>query len=100
MKKQLIKYSLPLIIALGFTACGGGGSDAYFENEGQQQIPINVECVTDPTLLQIQNYITLYSRDTIIKSSGSVTIVTYHDIDGNKKVCKDKASTGSAYILR
>lgn len=102
MKKQLIKYTLPLFIALGFSACGGGGgggSDAYFENI-QNQIVINVQCITDPTLLEIENYITLYSGDTITRSSGDVTIVTYHNIDGTKKVCQADLSTGSAYILR
>lgn len=101
MKKQIVKYSLPLIIALGFSACGGGGgSDASFESgNGTVQIDIDVQCVTNPALNDIDTYIELKSEDTISKN-GDVTIVTYHDIDGNKKVCKDQNSTGSAYILR
>lgn len=103
MKKQLLKYSLPLIIALGFSACGGGGgggSDASFESgNGTIQIDIDIQCVTNPNVNDIDTYITLESGDTISKS-GDVTIVTYHDVDGNKKVCKDQNSTGTAYILR
>ena len=101
MKKQILKYTLPIIIALGFSACGeGGGSNAYFGRDGQVQIDIDVECETNPTLLEIKKYITLLSGDTISKSGEDVTIVTYHNIDETKKVCKDKDSTGSAYVLR
>lgn len=102
MKKQLIKCSLPLIIALGFSACGGGGggSDSSFENSnGQIQIDISIPCETNPSANDIDSYITLQSDDTI-SYSGDVTVITYHDSDGVKKVCKDKNSTGSAYILR
>ena len=99
--KQIVKYSLPLIIALGFSACGGGGggSDASSNNNGKIQIDIDIPCTTNPSANDIDTYVTLQSGDTISKS-GDVTIVTYHDSNGNKKVCKDQASTGSAYILR
>lgn len=99
MKKQLLQYTLPLFIALGFSACGGG-SGASFESGGVQ-IDISIPCETDPALLvtAIDNYILLQSGDTISKS-GEVTIITYHDSTGDKRVCKDQSSTGSAYILR
>lgn len=100
MKTKLIQYTLPLFIALSFSACGGGGgSDASFENSGTVQIDISIPCVTNPALNDIDNYILLQSEDTISKS-GDVTIVTYHDSTGEKRVCKDQNSTGSAYILR
>ena len=99
MKKQLKKYALPLIIALGFSACGGGSDGSFDSSNSQTQIDISIACVTNPIVTDIDTYITLNSGDTISKS-GDVTIVTYHDIDGNKKVCKDQNSTGSAYILR
>lgn len=99
MKQTIVKYSLPLFIALGFSACGGG-SDGSFENSNAQiQIDISIQCVANPALNDIDTYILLQSGDTISKS-GDVTIITYHDSTGEKRVCKDQNSTGSAYILR
>jgi hypothetical protein len=100
MKQQLLKYTTTFFIALGLSACGGGGGSASFENTNTAtQIDISIPCVTNPSTTDINNYITLLSGDTISKS-GDVTIITYHDSDGDKKVCVDGSSTGSAYILR
>lgn len=99
MKTKILQYALPLFIALSFSACGGGGSDGSFENDGQVTVDIDIPCEANPDADDIDSYITLLSGDTISKS-GDVTIITYHDSDGVKKVCKDSSSTGSAYILR
>ena len=102
MKSKITQYALPLLIALIFSACGGGGGGSVSsENEGTIQIDISIPCETDPALLEtaIDTYILLESGDTISKS-GDVTIITYHDSTGEKRVCKDASSTGNAYILR
>lgn len=100
---KIIKLTLISLLASTILAgCGGGGggSDASFENTNTAtQIDISIPCVTNPSTTDIDSYITLLSEDTISKS-GDVTIITYHDSDGVKKVCKDSSSTGSAYILR
>lgn len=110
--KDIIKTLFLGTLILTFTACGGGG-DGSFEEETiveepivetpvietpiSSTIEISVPCVTDPTQNDIESYITLESGDTISKE-GEVTIITYHDSDGVKKVCKDETSTGSAFI--
>jgi len=87
--------TLVTLATLSFTACGSEGS---FE-ENESTVDITIPCVTNPTVDDIDNYITLQSGDTITKE-GEVTIVTYHDSDGVKKVCKDENSTGNAFILK
>lgn len=94
--KKAIKSTIILsIITLSMTACGGG-SDASFSN-AQKKIDINISCITTPSSLDIDSYITLISADTIVKAEDNTTIKTYHDVNENKKVC---LVSGSAYILR
>jgi len=97
------KYRTQIKIALGaifasmlFTACGGGGDSASFENS-ETIIPISIACVTDPDAMDISNYITLNSGDVIIKDNDGAEVSIYHDVDGLKKVC---LVTPSAHILR
>jgi hypothetical protein len=100
MKKRiLINTLIATSITIGLTACGGGGgggSDASFA-DAETLIPIDVNCTANPTQLDIDSYITLNSGDVIVKDEENTTISTYHDIDGNKKVCR---VTGSAHIIR
>jgi len=97
-----IKTLALVIPIISFTACGGGGggggSDST-DDTSPTQIEITVECVTNPSETDIESYITLESGDTISKT-GEVTITTYHDSDGVKKVCKETTSTGSAFLVK
>ena len=103
--KDTIKTLSLITLIISFTACGGGSGGSSNEEEQSIEEPtettidITISCVTDPSVEDIENYITLESGDTITKE-GDVTIITYHDSDGEKKVCKDEDSTGTAYIVK
>ena len=106
--KDIIKTLSLTTLIISFAACGGGGGGSSNEEEPiiepieepvETTIDITIPCVTNPSADDIENYITLQSGDTITKE-GDVTITTYHDSTGEKKVCKDSSSTGSAYILK
>jgi len=95
-----IKTLALIIPIISFTACGGGGGGSNSTDDTPPtQIEITVECVTNPSETDIESYITLESGDTITKT-GEVTITTYHDSDGVKKVCKETTSTGSAFVVK
>jgi hypothetical protein len=81
-----------------FSACGSGGGDdsASFKNS-ETLIPIDVDCITNPTVLQIETYIKLESNDVIVKDNDEAEISIYHDINGNKSVC---LITPTAHIIR
>jgi len=89
MKKYLI-YTIIAVIALVFTACGGG--DANYSGTSTQ---VNVVDCNSSTV--ITDYTTLLSEDVIVKDVDNTTISTYHDINGTKRLC---ILSGSAYILR
>ena len=89
-----MKKYLMIIIALSstvfFTACGGGGT-----SDGGGSTQITVAACETPDV--IANYTLLQSGDTIVKDEASTVINTFHDVDGNKRIC---VSSGSAHILR
>lgn len=89
-------YSIILLIAvsLNFTACGGGGGDASFKNA---VIDINISCVLAPTSNDFNSYLTLYSGDEIVNDEPNTLVTTYHNINGEKKVC---LNSGKAHIVR
>ena len=87
--KKYLTYMITLAVILGFTACGGG--DAAFEGTSVEVSIVTCDSGTIDTYTQLQ------SGDVIIKDEDNTTINTYHDIDGNKKICVD---TGSAHIVR
>lgn len=95
--KNILKLTLISTFAItSFTACGGGGSAGSF-SDSETKIDITIACKTTPSAIDIDNYITLNTGDTIVKTTPSTTISTYHDTSGVKKVC---LVSGSAYILR
>lgn len=99
-----IKTLSLITLLISLTACGGGGGSSSNGEDPitepvETTIDITIPCVTNPSEGDIDNYITLQSGDTIMKE-GDVTIVTYHDSEGVKKVCKDENSTGNAFILK
>lgn len=90
-------YSIILLIAvsLNFTACGGGGGgDSSFKNA---IIDINISCVLAPTSNDFDTYISLNSGDEIINDEPNTLVTTYHNINGEKKVC---LNSGKAHIVR
>jgi len=91
-RKYIIQIALSFLLAISFSACGGG-SDASFENS-ETMIPIDVNCTTPAT---IATYITVNSGDAIVKEEENTTISIYHDINGTKKICLE---SGKAYIIR
>ncbi len=95
--KNILKLAFVSTFAItSFTACGGGGSDGSF-SDSETKIDITIACKTTPSATEIDSYITLNSGDTIVKTTPSTTISTYHDTNDVKKVC---LVSGSAYILR
>ena len=89
--KDTIKTLSLTTLIISFTACGGGGSsnEEPIVEHTETTIDITIPCLTNPSVGDIENYITLESGDTITKE-GDVTIITYHDSDGEKRVCKDE----------
>jgi len=87
------------LFAISFSACS---DDASFTNEtvqgniplAQQRIAIDVNCST-PAI--VDDYISLQSGDTITKEDANTSVITYHDINGSKKVC---LKYGKATIIR
>lgn len=93
--KKLISIILPIIVAIGFTACGGGGGgDSSFK---QETIAITISCVATPSSNDFASYITLNSGDEIVNDSADANVTTYHNVGGEKKVC---LNSGSAHIVR
>lgn len=95
--KKLISIILPIIVAIGFTACGGGGGgDSSFSNK-EQIIVITIACVASPSSNDFASYITLNAGDEIVNDSADANVTTYHNVGGEKKVC---LNSGSAHIVR
>jgi ABC-type Fe3+-hydroxamate transport system substrate-binding protein len=94
MKTKIISLTIATLVAIVLSACGGGGSS--FSNS-QNIIAIDVNCTAIAT---ISSYIPLERGDTITVSSGTPTIITYHDVNGTKRVCLDPSTSGSANIIR
>jgi len=74
------------------TKIGPGG--ANLSGGQKQRIAIDVNC-TSPAI--VEDYISLQSGDTITKVENNTSIITYHDVNGVKKVC---LKYGKADILR
>lgn len=100
--KILNRYNstiLALLLTTGFSACS---DNASFTNEttqnavqaAQQRIAVDVNCST-PAI--VDDYIALQSGDTITKEESNTSIITYHDVNGIKKVC---LNYGKATIVR
>jgi len=93
----ILNSIMAVVILLILSACsGGGGSDASF-SDTQSRESINIDCITNPTALNIASYIDLNSGDTIVKEDTNATVSIYHNADGTKKVCR---VVGSSYIIR
>jgi hypothetical protein len=96
--KKIVSIVTFTILTIGFSACGGGGGDSSFSN-GQEIIPIDVNCTTSAvTPADITTYVALESGDAIVKNDNNTTVEIYHDVDGIKKVCVQLG--GSAHIVR
>lgn len=89
------KFNYIFVIAIAFfiNACGGDGSSAFT----QETIDINVSCVTSPSSSDIDTYLTLESGDSIVKDEDGTVVSTYHNSDGDKKVC---LNSGKAHIVK
>jgi hypothetical protein len=92
--KKVIQISLLFLTITSFIACNGG-DNSHFKN-AEEKIDIT-NCVSSPTITDIDNYETIEGGDVIIKKEDNTTISTYHDVDNVKKICVE---SGSAYILR
>ena len=89
MKKYLLTITV-LTLSVLLTACGGGGGTSDEASGGDIVI---APCETPDV---VANYTPLLSGDTIISEDNNTTIETFHNIDGNKVICKN----GNAHILR
>ena len=93
---NIILVGLLALGAVSFTACSEG--DGHFKNaDSASTIGIDVDCIVNPTSADIATYITIYSGDVIVKEDSNSSVSTYHDVNGNKSVCR---VTGNSYILR
>lgn len=94
--RNILIASLAMLL---LSACSDSG-DASFKGGKNKISLVGVECVTGtPTSMDISNYKTLQSGDTIVKDDDNATVIIYHDIAGIKKICLvDNGST--AHILR
>lgn len=91
--KYILQIALVSLLAISFTACGGGGDDASFKNS-ETMIPVDVLCVTPA---DISSYIPLQSGDVIAKEDDNTSVSIYHDVNGTKKICLE---SGTAHIIR
>ena len=87
------------VMALSFSACSNW---PYGDNDGDAKyipisIPIDVDCILNPTASDIDTYITLLSGDSIVKDDENATISILQDINNVKKVCLE---SGVAHIVR
>lgn len=87
------------IMALSFSACsnwpyGEGSGDT---NTTTITIAIDVACIANPTLSDIDTYITTLSGDSIVKDDENTTISIFQDTNNVKKVCLE---SGVAHLLR
>ena len=87
-----------VFIAISFSACS---DNASFSNKATkaligatQRIAIDVNCST-PAI--VADYVSLESGDTITQELNNTEIITYHDVNGVKKVC---LKNGKATIVR
>lgn len=94
--KKIISLVLLVSAAVNFTACSSDGG-AGFKN-AEQIISIDIACATNPDATDLSTYIPLLSGDVIVQEEEDNTVIsTYHDVDGNKKVC---LVSGKAYLIR
>ncbi|XPV67832.1 MAG: hypothetical protein ACNI25_10960 [Halarcobacter sp.] len=92
--KKISIIVLSILSSIVFTACGGGGGDSSFK---QTIVDITVTCVASPTSTDFDTYNTLYTGDTVVNDQPGTTVTTYHNINGETKVC---LNTGAAHIVR
>ena len=93
MKKYLLIITV-LTLSVLLTACGGGGGTSDEAIGGISGGSIVITPCETPHV--VANYTLLKSGDTIVKEDDNTTIETFHNVDGNKVVCKN----GNAHILR
>lgn len=96
---KILSIILPIIVAIGFTACGGGGGgDSSFK---QSTIDIIVACTTvspaNPTSADIATYQEVFSGDSIVKDVDSTKVQIHTPVGANSRVCLE---SGSAHIVR
>lgn len=89
MKKTYFLANLSLI-ALLFSACGGGGGDASYDS-GNTKIPV-INCNN-----QTPVFTTIEEKDLLVKEESSTEVTIIHSTNGEKKVC---VLLGSAHLLR
>lgn len=91
MNFKYLTYFLVTLGALTFTACGSG--DADFSGTSGSTVSI-VDCNSSTV---VTDYTPLQSADVVVQDDNNTIVNTYHDIDGNKRICVD---SGSAHIVR
>lgn len=91
--KKISSIILLSTIILAFTSCGGSGS-ASFKSAVED---ISIPCVANPSSNDFDRYITLNSGDKIVNDTPDAKVTTYHNANGEKKVC---LNSGKAHIVR
>jgi len=86
--KKIILIVSSLLIALLFSACGGGDGEGNFDT-GEQKIDI-VKCDTNTSTVIVTN-------DLLVKDDSNTTVKIVHDANGTKTIC---VLTGSAHLIR
>jgi len=84
--KKIILILSSLLIALLFSACGGGDGEGHFDT-GEQKI----------TITNCETYVTIQTNDLLVKDDSNTTVKIVHDSNGTKTICVE---IGSAHLIR
>lgn len=87
--KKITLILATALIALLFSACGGGDGEGNFETDSANQINI-VNCDTNSSTI-------IKSNDLLVKDDSNTTVKIVDDANGTKTIC---AVTGSAHLVR
>lgn len=89
--KKILSILTAMIIALTFTSCG---DESSFK---KGIVDITIACVQSPSSNDFVSYVTLESGDLIVNDEVGTNVTTYHNVNGEKKVC---LNSGKAHIIR
>jgi len=92
--RKILLIGLSILTSIVFTACGGGGGGSSFK---QAIVDITVTCVAVPAANDFDTYVTLYPGDTVVNDQPGTNVSTYHNINGETKVC---LNSGAAHVVR
>ena len=99
MNKSILIITGTFLALLIFTSCSKDHNNNVDVNTStsQEQIAVNVNCITPITQDAIDTYITMLSGDILVEDANDTVVQTYLDTDGTKKICR---VSGNAHLIR